>query len=167
MGQSQSNADPWSSEQPNSKSQAQWEWQSNPNPWSSEQPQWTPYSPLDNHILEEAYKNHKKVIDLGDYTILVTDKGTIQQNKQTTTRQRPVRRILKQIEESNMSEDDLRKKRFYGIEKPKTYNKTFGSLNDFLSFFGNRGPEIKNSLQSYKRLKHLKISRGSTRISYL
>ena len=42
-----------------------------------------------------------------------------------------------------MSEEDLRKKRFYGIEKPKTYNKTFGSLQDFLSFFGNRGPEIK------------------------
>ena len=67
----------------------------------------------------------------------------IQQNKKITTRQRPVRRILKQIEDSEMSEEDLRKKRFYGIEKPKTYNKTFGSLKDFLLFFGNRGPEIK------------------------
>ena len=144
QSESQPIADTWSSEQSTSESQAQWEWQSNPNPWSSEQPEWTPYNPMTNHILEEAHKSNQKAIDLGDYVVLVSDKHIIQQNKKIATRQRPVRRILKQIEESKMGQEDLRKKRFYGIEPPKTYNKTFGSLKDFLLFFANRGPEIKN-----------------------
>ena len=110
-----------------SKAQSQRECQPDANPWSSDQPQSTLYKPLCTHLLEEDHESERRVIDPEGYTA--------------------------QTQESEMSEEDLHKKRFYGIEPPKTYNKTFGSIKDFLSFFENRGPEIKRFATIFKEVE--------------
>lgn len=135
-------------EQSTSETQVQWEWQSNANPWSSEKPQWAPYKPLDNYLLEKAYKNSEKVVDLGDFTVFIKDNDILQQRKNDASKQRRVRRNEKYFETSeelkmNEEEENSRKKRFFGEETPKTYCKAFGSLKDFLLFLENRGPDIK------------------------
>lgn len=43
--------------------------------------------------------------------------------------------------------------RFIGVDKPKTYNKAFGCLEDFLLFFENRGPEIKEFASIFKQIE--------------
>ena len=59
----------------------QWEWQSNPNPWSSEPQQWTSYHPIDNYLLEKAFQNQEKTVELGDFVVLIKDREMVQQRK--------------------------------------------------------------------------------------
>jgi len=55
-------------------SKGKWQWKSNPDPWSkSEEPQWTSYSPEHNYLLEKAYYDQQKEVDLGDYIVSLKD----------------------------------------------------------------------------------------------
>ena len=42
---------------------------------------------------------------------------------------------------------------FFGAETPKTYNSVFGSLEHFLLFFENRGPNIKRFADLFRQVE--------------
>ena len=127
------------------------EWQSDADPWSYKQPQWMPYTPHENDLIEKAYQNDQEIVDLIDYTVLIKNELMFQRSKKDSSKQRPVRR---RNEELRMTEEeDLRKERFFGAETPKTYNKTFGSLQDLLLHFERRGPEIKRFANTIREVE--------------
>lgn len=135
--------------QPVDRQQTRWEWQSNPNPWTSQEPStWTPYESSLSELLEKAYCNQEKQVDLGDYVVHIKGNGMLQIEKNSVFKQRRVRRVglsSDLVEETKTLEEnkDARKMRFFGAENPKTINRAFGDLKHFLNFFQNRNPEIK------------------------
>jgi len=104
-----------------------WQWKSNSDPWSeSEEEKWESY-PLDqNYLIEKAYYDQKKEVDIGEHIVFIKHK--IQIRKGSPTLQRPIRRI-DWMEEADGTE---RSERYLETELPKTINKVFGSLKHFL-----------------------------------
>ncbi|CAF3299351.1 unnamed protein product [Rotaria sp. Silwood2] len=104
---------------------AVWHWNSNSNSWCPKQePQWTTFSDIENEIIEKAYQNHQKHVELDSYLIDLEYK--VQKKKSNHNEQRPIKRIL--IEK----EHNLRKERFF---IPPKLCKTFSSYNSFRSNF--------------------------------
>jgi len=70
-----------------------WMWQSNPNPYSDTEPQeWTKYSKMHCEVLEKAYQQQQKEIELDNYIIDFVE--NTQTNKYDSKKQRPIKRIL-------------------------------------------------------------------------
>jgi len=163
MGQSNSNSSPIPSsvDSKTATTAAQWEWKSNIDPFSLEEAKWEPYKPLDNYLLEKAFSNKEKDVDLGDY--IVSLQNMLQKKKNDLFKQRPVRRNTEYFnqEKKTKEEENTRGKRFFGAETPKTFNNVFGNLSDYLRFFENRNPEIKkfvamlNDIEASKNLDQL------------
>ena len=127
-----------------------WQWQSNPDPFSkSEEPKWNSYSLEDNYLIEKAYYDQQGEVELKDYIISI--KHMIQIKKGDVIKQRPIRRIDWKgfIEEMDRSE------RYLETEKPKTINKVFGSLGDFLDFFSKRSHEILDFTRRFEKIEKL------------
>ncbi|CAF3928368.1 unnamed protein product [Rotaria sp. Silwood1] len=104
---------------------AVWHWNSNSNPWCPKQePHWTKYSDIDNEIIENAYQNHQKHVELDSY--LIDLEHNVQKKKSNHNKQRPIRRIL--IEKDH----NLRNERFF---IPPKLTKTFSSYSAFHSNF--------------------------------
>ena len=125
-----------------------WQWKSNPDPWSkSEEPQWKLYSLEDNYLIEKAYYDQQKEVDLGDYIISI--KHMIQKKKGVVISQRPVRRV----NWDNCIQERDRSERYFETELPRTMNKIFGSLKDFLDFFSRRNPEILEFTSQFEKIE--------------
>jgi len=57
-----------------------WQWKSNSDPWSkSEAPKWESYSVKHNYLIEKAYYDQQKEVDIGGYVISL--KHMIQKKK--------------------------------------------------------------------------------------
>ena len=136
-----------------------WEWKSNPDPWSTkEAPKWTPYDHLENDLIEQAFQNNQETIEIGDYIICIKDR--IQKKRDDGSKKRPIRREI--IEDPSEAQEKVRKERFFGGEKPKTFNMTFGTLEDFLQFLQGRGSDIKQFSTVFNEIK---ISQDISRLN--
>lgn len=132
-----------------------WQWKSNIDPWSkSEEEKWESYSLEHNYLIEKAYYDHEKEVDLGDYIISIQHK--IQIKKGDKVSQRPIRRIdwTQDVEEFHRCE------RYYEVELPKSINKVFGSLEDFVRQFSNRNPEILEFKKQLDKLEEVNDLNG-------
>jgi len=125
-----------------------WQWQSNTNPWSkTEPPQWESYSLDHNYLIEKAYYDQQKEVDLGDYLVYPLD--LLQRKKGNLQAQRPIRRINWMDDE----ETHHRSQRYFESELPKTINRIFGGLGDFISFFSRRNKEMLEFTSHFKELE--------------
>ena len=125
-----------------------WQWKSNPDPWSkTEESKWEPYSLEQNYLIEKAYYDQQKEVDLGDYLVYPLD--MLQRKKGNLKAQRPIRRV-NWMDDEEMND---RSARYYETELPKTINKIFGSLEDFLNFFARRNPEMLEFASQFKVLE--------------
>lgn len=97
--------------------QARWFWNSCKDPWvKGAKPIWTPYSDIENVIVEEAFKIGLEEVSIGSYKVSLKTKTQI--HKDDDHRRRPIRRV-----EEVKEETDLRQKRFFEeIAKPKMIN---------------------------------------------
>ena len=130
-----------------------WQWKSNQDPWSTlEEPQWTSYPLASNYLIEKAYYDKEKEIDLNNGYI-ISIQHMLQRQKGRDSIQRPIRRIewMEDIEEIGRSE------RYFETELPKIKNKTinnvFGSLTDFVNFFSKRSPEILAFTEQFNQIE--------------
>lgn len=90
---------------------AVWQWKSNSDPWSnSEKEEWTNFLPVENDIIEDAYRNKEEQTEVDLYYI--DFKQSIQISKSDKTKQRPIRRL-----EFDSKEPILRQ-RFFMSQKP-------------------------------------------------
>ena len=130
-----------------------WQWRSNSDPWSkTEEPRWIAYSPKENYLIEKAFHEKQKEVDLGDYIVSIED--GIQKKKGNTPLQRQIRRKENDEEE----EMDVRSERYFETELPKSINKIFGSLQHFINFFSRRNNEILDltkQLQEFEQSNNL------------
>jgi len=125
-----------------------WQWKSNEDPWSkSEEPKWKSYSLEHNYLIEKAYYERQKEVDLGDY--LVYPLKMVQRKKGNLNAQRPIRRI----NWTNNEKTQDRSARYFETEVPKTINRIFGGLEDFISFFSRRNPEILDFTSHFNDLE--------------
>ena len=119
-----------------SSARVSWVWQSNPNPWSqSESVEWSPYSDIENLIIEEAYMAKDTHAILDAYSIDFEHKVQISNDDWKT--QRPVerrvgKRDVKSLRESRFNFDPIAPKSTVGgqygwaspfIEEAKKYLK--------------------------------------------
>jgi len=128
-----------------------WQWKSNPDPWSkSEEPQWVSYSMEHNYLIEKAYYDQKKEVDIGDY--IVSIQHMLQKKKGSVISQRPIRRV----NHGDSFQEMDRSERYFETELPKTINKVFGSLWDFIAFFSRRNPEILDFTSHFEEIEKSK-----------
>ncbi|CAF1014588.1 unnamed protein product [Didymodactylos carnosus] len=89
-----------------------WMWKSNPNPYLMAEPeQWTNYSEVECEVLEEAYQQKQKLVELDDY--IVDIENGFHAKKSDASKQRPIRRIL-----VDPTARHLREERFSISQKP-------------------------------------------------
>jgi len=111
----------------------QWQWHSNKDPWlKGQEMEWTSYSPEQNALIEEAYYEQKKEVDIGDYIISI--QNFVQKKKGSVVSQRKIRRIKADGDE----EMKWREERYFDTELPKTVNNIFGSVEDLRKFITQR-----------------------------
>ena len=136
-------------------SKGRWQWKSNPDPWSkTEPPKWEPYSLGHNYLIEKAYYDQQKEVDLGDDIVYPLD--LLQRKKENPQAQRPIRRV-NWIEDEEMND---RSARYFETELPKTINKIFGGLEDFITFFSRRNQQIldfRNQFQEFEQSRDFNI----------
>ena len=130
------------------KGKWQWQWKSNPDPWSkAEPPQWKSYTLEHSYLIEKAYYDQQKEVDLGDYIVYLLD--LLQWKKGDPKAQRPIRRI-NCLDDEEMND---RSTRYFETELPKTINKIFGGLEDFITFFSRRNQEILEFRNQFKEFE--------------
>ena len=105
----------------------EWMWKSNPDPFDKTQPEeWSHYSDVENLIMEEAFsiKQHKVLID--DYCIDFD--RNVQISKRDPSKQRPVKRMVR-----NREDKHLREERF--VDTPIYGKRPFGGEYGWVSPF--------------------------------
>jgi hypothetical protein len=97
----------------------EWMWQSNENPFdmSQEEAQWTPYSDIENLVIEHAYQQKRAEVLLAEYHIKFA--FLLQMSNSDEKRQRPVKRVTL----LGGNERRLRKERF--LAEPLLPSKAF------------------------------------------
>jgi len=129
-------------------SRGKWQWQTNLDLCcKSEENRWECYSLAENYLIEKAYYEQQKEIDLGNYVISI--QHMIEKKKENPRIQRPVRRVLW----ANEMRETVRSERYFDTELPKPVNKMFGSLDHFIHFFSRRSPEILEFTKKFNRFE--------------
>lgn len=70
--------------------------------------------------------------------------------------------------EPTIQNEEVHSEKFNGpLEKPKTANKAFGSISDFLLFFENRNPEIKKFAEKFQEMEEMRNKESSLSLKIL
>jgi len=111
-----------------SSTSVQWMWNSNTDPFSESQPaEWSPYSDIENMIIEEAFTAGQTHAILDDYNVDFKHKIQILNNDHS--KQRPVKRLSR-----NRNDNHIREERFtYTPISPKhPFAGLYGWISPFL-----------------------------------
>lgn len=79
----------------------QWYWNSTTDPSSSITDEWQKYTDIENHIIEDAFNDHKTSVEI-DRDIILDLKSQVQYKKNDQNRLHPIRRVHLDIDRKNV-----------------------------------------------------------------